>query len=169
MPTLDRLTPCLWFDTRAEEAARFYVRAFDQAGLPDNAIDAISRHSTESAAHAGCAAGTALTVAFRLAGRSVTALNGGPRFRFTEAVSLQVFCDTQAQLDALWSALVDGGEPSRCGWLQDRYGLSWQVVPARLPAMMSDPEPARVARVAAALMPMSKLDLDALERAYRGE
>ena len=147
------IVPCLWFDHQAEEAARFYTSLFARSG-----VDRVARVD-----------GKVLTVSFHLEGVAFTALNGGPRFPFTEAISLQVMCDGQAEVDRLWAALTEGGSESRCGWLKDRYGLSWQILPDVLPALMSDPDPEKVARVVQALMPMSKLELATLERAYRGE
>lgn len=150
-----RVKTCLWFDTQAEEAARFYTSLLD-----DSQITAVSRQP----------GGQALMVEFELAGVAYQALNGGPFFRLSEACSLSVACDSQAEIDRLWSALIaGGGEESQCGWLKDRFGLSWQIVPSALGSWMTDPEPARTARVTAAYMPMKKLDLAVLEAAYRGE
>lgn len=164
MTELSRIVPCLWFDSSAEEAAAFYVGLF-----PGSGIDAVARYGSEGFEHHGKAPGTAMTVAFHLGAHAFTALNGGPRFTFSEAVSFQVMCDDQAEIDRLWSGLTQGGgEESRCGWLKDRFGLSWQIVPRSLPGMMTDPDPARVARVMQALLPMGKLDLATLERAHRG-
>lgn len=149
-----RIATCLWYDREAEEAARFYTGLFDDAR-----ITAVSRQPD------GCA----LMVEIELAGTAYQLLNGGPVFVLSEACSISVDCDTQAEIDRLWSALVaDGGSESRCGWLKDRFGLSWQIVPSALGAMMTDPDPERVARVTAAFMPMKKLDLAALEAAWRG-
>lgn len=164
MPELSKIVPCLWFDDRAEDAARLYVSLF-----PGSAIDTIVRFGTEGFEHHGRPAGSVMTVAFHLGAQRFTALNGGPRFTFSEAVSFQVMCEDQSEIDHLWDALTrDGGQGSRCGWLRDRFGLSWQIVPRSLPAMMSDPDPARVARVTSAFLPMEKLDLAAIEKAYRG-
>jgi predicted 3-demethylubiquinone-9 3-methyltransferase (glyoxalase superfamily) len=150
-----RVTTCFWFDSDAEQAATLYTSLFE-----DSRITAISRQSD----------GRALLVEFELGGVRFQALNGGPQYRLSEACSLSVACDTQREIDRLWSALLaDGGEESRCGWLRDRFGLSWQIVPRSLGTMMTDPDPARVARVVAAFMPMNKLDLAAIEAAYRGE
>jgi predicted 3-demethylubiquinone-9 3-methyltransferase (glyoxalase superfamily) len=150
-----RVTTCLWFDTQAEEAAQLYTSLFD-----DSRITAVSRQPD----------GQALMVEFELSGVAYQALNGGPVFRLSEACSLSVACETQAEIDRLWTALTAaGGEESQCGWLRDRYGLSWQIVPSRLGPMMTDPDPERVGRVVAAFMSMKKFDLAALERAYRGK
>ena len=149
-----KVSTCLWFDADAEEAARFYTSI-----LENSRITAISRRP----------GGQALMVEFELAGVSFQALNGGPHFKLTEACSLSVACDTQEEIDRLWKTLVvDGGEEGQCGWLKDRFGLSWQIVPRALRAMMTDSDPSRVARVVAAFMPMKKLDLAQLEAAFRG-
>jgi predicted 3-demethylubiquinone-9 3-methyltransferase (glyoxalase superfamily) len=149
-----KVKTCLWFDADGEEAARLYTSLFERSR-----ITAVSRRPD----------GTALLVEFELDGVGFQALNGGPHYRLTEACSLSVACDTQAEIDRLWDALLaGGGEESHCGWLRDRFGLSWQIVPRSLGPMMTDPDPARVARVVEAFMPMTKLDLGALEAAYRG-
>jgi len=155
------IVPNLWFDGRAEEAAQFYVSLF-----PDSRIDGVSRAPADNPS---TAEGAVLLVHFTLDGRSFTALNGGPRFPFTEAVSLQVDCADQAEVDRYWEALVEGGgEHSMCGWLKDRFGLSWQVIPREMGAYLggSDPEGARRAMVA--LLQMTRLDVEAMRRAYEG-
>ena len=164
MASVQGIVPCLWFDGQAEEAARFYVGVFGG----DSGVDEVTRFTEAGQEVHGRPPGSVLTVEFRLAGQRFTALNGGPQFRFTEAISLQALCDDQAETDRLWDALCAGGEPSQCGWLKDRYGLSWQVVPVRLNALLFDPDPARAARVMTALLQMTKLDLAALERAHAG-
>lgn len=146
-----KITTFLWYDTQAEEAARFYTTLFK-----DSQIDRVVPGP----------GGTAFVVDFRLAGIPYIALNGGPHFQFNEAISLSVDCADQAEIDTLWEKLCDGGTPSRCGWLRDRYGLSWQIVPAILPKLMSDPE--RSPRVMQALMPMAKLDIRTLQDAFDG-
>lgn len=149
-----KVKTCLWFDTQAEDAARFYTSLFDESR-----ITAISRQPD----------GRALMVEFELGGVAYQALNGGPVYCLTPACSLSVACDSQAEIDRLWGAMLEGGgEESRCGWIRDRFGLSWQIVPRALAAMMTDPDPARVARVVTAFMAMGKFDLAALEVAYRG-
>lgn len=163
MATMSKITPCLWFDSQAEEAAKFYVSIFDNSG-----IDAIARYSEEGFEQHGRPAGSVMTVAFHLAGQSFTALNGGPQFKFSEAISLQVSCDTQAEVDRFWSKLGAGGEEGPCGWLKDKFGLSWQVVPSVLPKMLVDPDPAKTQRVTKAFMQMRKFNVAALEQAYRG-
>ncbi len=153
------ITPSLWFDTEAEEAAAFYVSVFD-----DSRIVSVSRY-TEAGPRP---AGMAMMVEFELGGRRFTAINGGPQFTFDEAISFQITCDTQDELDRLWEALTDGGSESRCGWLKDRYGLSWQVIPAGMGELFSDPDPERVRRATEAMLAMSKLDIAALRAAADG-
>ena len=158
---MSKIAPCLWFNGEAEEAARFYVSLF-----PDSAVGHVSRFGKD----APFPAGTALMVEFTLAGQRFQALNGGPQFRFSEAVSFSVSCRDGAELDRTWAALTaDGGEAGRCGWLKDRFGVSWQVVPDGLGALMSDPDPARAGRAAKALMGMGKLDLAAIRAAMQGD
>lgn len=155
-----KITTFLWFDDDAEEAIRFYVSIF-----PDSRILSESRWG----AGGPVPAGTLMSARFQLAGQEFMALNGGPMFRFTEAISLFVDCETQAEVDALWSKLTaNGGEPGRCGWLKDRWGLSWQIVPSSLGTMLADEDPARAARVGQAMMGMGKLDMAALQAAYEG-
>lgn len=155
-----RITTCLWFERDAEEAANFYTSL-----LPNSRVTAVSRYGKG----APFPEGTALGVEFTLDGTPFQAINGGPHFKLTEAVSISIPCDTQAEIDRLWSRLTaNGGAESHCGWLKDRFGLSWQIVPSQLNAWMCDPDPARVSRVTAAFMPMAKLDLATLEAAARG-
>jgi len=163
MATLPKISPCLWFDDQAEEAARFYVSVFDDAE-----IDMITRYGEEGFEIHGRPEGSVMTVDFVIGDQRFTALNGGPHFTFSEAVSFQVFCEDQAEIDRFWSALSEGGEEGQCGWLKDRFGLSWQVVPTAMTAMMRDGDPAGVARVTEAFLQMKKFDLAALERAYAG-
>ena len=161
---LSKIAPCLWFDSQAEDAADLYVSIF-----PDSAIDAVSRYGREGFEVHGRPAGSVMAVSFRLCGQSFTALNGGPLFTFSEAISFQISCATQKEIDHYWKKLSDGGQEGPCGWLKDKFGLSWQVVPAALPAMMTDPDSSKGERVMKAFMPMKKLDLAVLERAYRGK
>lgn len=162
MAKLNKISPCLWFDSEAEDAARFYVSVFEDSG-----IDAISRYGKAGREIHGQKEGKVMTVAFRIAGQSFTALNGGPQFKFSEAVSFQVSCQTQEEIDHYWDALVaDGGSEGPCGWLKDRFGLSWQVIPAEMAQLMS--EPVAADRVMAAVMKMKKIDLAALRNARAG-
>ena len=158
------ITPCLWFDTEAEDAAKLYVSIF-----PNSKIDTVSRFPDAGQDVHGKPAGSVMVVAFELDGQPFTALNGGPQFKHSEAVSFQVMCETQGDVDHYWNALTaNGGQEGPCGWLKDKFGVSWQVVPAAIPRMMSDPDPAKPARVMQAFMQMKKMDIAALERAYRG-
>lgn len=160
---MEKISPCLWFDDNAEEAVNYYVSVF-----PDAKIESITRYSEEAAEAAGRPVGSVLTVAFQVKGQHLMALNGGPEFKFSEAISLMVNCDTQQELDMLWEKLSEGGEESYCGWLKDRFGVSWQIVPASLWEMMRDADPARFQRVMAAVLQMRKLDIETLKRAYEG-
>ncbi len=165
MARIHRITPCLWFDHQAEDAARFYCSVF-----PRSTITQISRYGEAGQEIHGRAPGSVMVVAFELDGVGFTALNGGPHFRFTEAISLQVNCDTQQEIDHYWSHLSDGGDPAaqQCGWLKDRFGLSWQVVPAQMGPWMTDPDPRRSDRVMSAMLQMKKVDLATLQRAFDG-
>lgn len=157
-----RITPFLWFDHQAEEAATFYVSVF-----PNSRIVSDTRYTAESGQFTGQPAGSVMTVTFELDGQSLTAINGGPMFKFTEALSLVVHCQSQQEVDHYWEQLRRGGDEQaqQCGWLKDRYGLSWQVVPDRLLELIQLPDAAKAKRVMDAMMQMKKLDLDALERA----
>ena len=165
MEKIQKITPCLWFDDQAEDAAKFYTGIF-----PNSRIVMISRYGEAGREIHGRPPGSVMTAAFELNGQGFTALNGGPIFKFNEAISLQVNCETKEEVDHYWRKLSEGGDPSaqQCGWLKDRYGVSWQVVPVALPRMLADPDPARSQRVMNALLQMKKLDIDGLERAYRG-
>ncbi|NKF20908.1 VOC family protein [Solimonas marina] len=158
-----RIYPCLWFDGQAEAAAAFYVGIF-----PNSKLLGTARYGEAGREVHGHAPGTVLTVEFELDGLRFTALNGGPQFQFNEAVSLQIDCDTQAEIDHYWDALGAGGAPQSCGWLRDRYGVTWQVVPSAMVQWLCGGDAAAAERVMAALMPMKKLDLAALQRAYDG-
>ena len=153
------VTPFLWFDSQAEEAAELYTSVF-----PNSKIRHVSRWGEAGPGEPG----SVMTVEFELDGQPVTALNGGPEFAFTEAFSFQVSCETQEDVDRYWSALSDGGEEGPCGWLKDRYGLSWQIVPTALLRLIGDPDPERAQRAFAAMMKMGKLDIAELERAADG-
>ena len=166
MRTHARITPCLWFDDQAEEAAQFYTAIFEQSR-----IVAVTRYTRAGHDVHGRPEGSVMTVAFELDGQPFTALNGGPVFQFNEAVSLQVDCETQAEVDYYWDRLSEGGDHSaqQCGWLKDRYGVSWQVVPRVLLDMLNDADVECRDRVMAAVLSMKKLDIDELQRAYVGE
>ncbi len=157
---MQRITPCLWFDGQAEEAVSFYTAIF-----PNSRVCKTTHYDDASSHASGMPEGSVLTVAFELDGQSFLALNGGPQFHFTEALSLSVNCDTQADVDHYWSRLSEGGEESVCGWLKDRYGLSWQIVPKRLPELLSQGDPKAASAAMAALMKMKKIDIAELERA----
>jgi len=150
------ITPCLWFDTEGEEAATFYTSIF-----PNSRITDVARYGSAGPRPEG----TVMTVSFELDGLNFVALNGGPQFSFGEAVSFQVLCESQDEVDAYWSKLSEGGEEGPCGWLKDRFGLSWQIVPTRLPELLQDPDREKSQRVMAAMLEMRKIDVGALERA----
>jgi predicted 3-demethylubiquinone-9 3-methyltransferase (glyoxalase superfamily) len=158
---MQKVTTFLWFDDKAEEAANFYVSLFK-----NSKIGKISRYSDTGQEIHGRAAGSAMVVVFELDGREFSALNGGPFFKFTEAISLRVNCESQAEVDNLWEKLSAGGEKSQCGWLKDKYGLSWQIVPTVLDEMMADNDTKKAARVMKAMLQMQKLDIATLEQAY---
>ena len=147
-----QITPCLWFDNQAEEAAVFYTSIFK-----NSAITAISRYGKEGFEFHGQPEGTAMTVVFEINGQPFTALNGGPIFKFSEAVSFQVFCDSQEEIDHYWDKLTEGGSEGQCGWLKDKYGLSWQIIPSILPSLMINPE--KTGKVTNAFMQMKKFDI----------
>jgi len=160
-----KITPCLWFDTQAEDAANFYVSIFK-----NSKITQISRYGTEGFEIHGKKAGTVMTVAFDLEGQSFVALNGGPQFKFDEAISFQVSCESQQEIDYFWTKLIaGGGSEGPCGWLKDRFGLSWQVVPAALIEMLLDKDAAKVGRVTTAFLQMKKFDIAELKRAFEGK
>jgi predicted 3-demethylubiquinone-9 3-methyltransferase (glyoxalase superfamily) len=162
MPVTQRIAPCLWFDHQAEEAANFYVSVFKNSKIVN-----IARYPKAGQEVHKKAAGTIMTVAFELDGQAFTAVNGGPQFPFTEAISLQVNCDTQEELDRYWAQLSKGGDPKaqQCGWLKDKYGLSWQIVPRVLPELLKDHEAEKARRAMEALLRMKKIDIAELERA----
>jgi predicted 3-demethylubiquinone-9 3-methyltransferase (glyoxalase superfamily) len=157
---VSKISPCLWFDGEAEEAARFYVSL-----LPDSRIERVQKNVTDSPSGKE---GSVLVVDFTLAGQRFMALNGGTRFEYTHAVSFQVDCADQAEVDRLWDALSDGGRVEQCGWLKDRYGISWQIVPTVLGKMLGDPDQAKAERVMQAMLKMIKIDIEGLRRAYDG-
>lgn len=165
MQVTRRIAPCLWFDDQAEEAAEFYTGIFRNSKIVTS-----SRYGEAGHEIHGRPAGSVLTVAFELDGQPFTALNGGPVFKFNEAISLQVNCDTQEEVDYYWEKLSEGGDEraQQCGWLKDRYGISWQIVPATVPKMLSDPDTDRSSRTMQAILQMKKIDIAALEQAYAG-
>lgn len=153
---MDKITPCLWFDTQGEEAANFYVSVFKNSRIVE-----VARYGEAGPRPAG----TVMIVTFELDGRTFTALNGGPEFTFSEAVSFQVSCETQEEVDELWDRLSAGGEEGPCGWLKDRYGVSWQVVPDPLIELLRDPDPGRSQRAMKAMLQMKKIDIATVQRA----
>ncbi len=153
---MQKITPCLWFDTEGEEAAKFYSSVFPNSRIVDVA------HYGEAGPRP---AGTVMTVSFELDGQEFVALNGGPEFTFNEAISFQVSCETQEEVDAFWSKLSEGGEEGPCGWLKDRFGVSWQIIPTALPRLLGDPDHERSQRVMRAMLGMKKIEIDGLERA----
>jgi predicted 3-demethylubiquinone-9 3-methyltransferase (glyoxalase superfamily) len=165
MAILQKITPCLWFDNQAEEAAKFYVSLFN-----NSALGAVTRYGKEGFEVHGGPEGSVMTVSFRLEGQEFTALNGGPRFKFSEAISFVVRCETQAEIDRYWDRLGEGGDDRarQCGWLKDKHGVSWQIVPVALFEMMSSADSRKSGRVMRAILQMKKLDLTALRRAYEG-
>jgi predicted 3-demethylubiquinone-9 3-methyltransferase (glyoxalase superfamily) len=156
---IQKITPFLWFDQQAEEAANFYVSIF-----PDSKVVKVARYNEAGPGPAG----SAMTVEFELAGQRFVGLNGGPHFKFTEAISFVVNCQTQDEVDAYWDKLSAGGNEVQCGWLKDKFGLSWQIVPTVLPQFLSDPDRAKAARVMKAMMEMKKIEIARLKRAYDG-
>ncbi|HEX7972541.1 MAG TPA: VOC family protein [Thiobacillus sp.] len=162
---MQRITPCLWFDDQAEEAAGFYAAIFRNARIVN-----VSRYGEAGYEVHGRPAGSVMTVAFELDGQAFTALNGGPVFKFNEAISLQINCETQEDVDYYWKKLSAGGDETaqQCGWLKDKYGVSWQVVPRILIEMLTDPDPAKSQRAMSAMLQMKKIDIGELKRAYAG-
>lgn len=153
---MQKITPCLWFDTEGEEAATFYTSVFK-----NSRIVSITRYGEAGPREAGAV----MTVNFELDGQEFVALNGGPEFTFDEAISFQISCDSQDEVDEYWDRLTEGGEEGPCGWLKDRYGVSWQVVPTDLVELLSDPDPARSHRAMTAMLQMGKIDIEAVRRA----
>lgn len=156
---MQKITPWLWFDAQAEEAANYYTSIFKNSRVLD-----VQRHGEAGPLPAG----TVMTARFELEGQEFVALNGGPQFTFTEAISFQVSCRTQDEVDELWDRLSDGGEPGPCGWLKDRYGVSWQIVPIALYELLNDPDPERSNRVMKAMLGMGKIEIRGLKDAYEG-
>ena len=160
---MQRITPFLWFDHQAEEAANFYVSIFKKSK-----VRSMARYDEEGAKAAGRPKGSVMTVAFELDGQEFTALNGGPLFKFTEAMSLVVNCETQEEVDHFWERLSAGGQEVQCGWLKDKFGVSWQVVPTALVEMLQDKDPQKAKRVMAAMLKMKKISIEPLRQAYEG-
>jgi predicted 3-demethylubiquinone-9 3-methyltransferase (glyoxalase superfamily) len=160
---MQRISPFLWFDHQAEEAATFYVSIFKSSR-----ITGVARYDDEAARASGRPKGSVMTVAFELDGQEFTALNGGPLFPFTEAISLVVNCQTQEEVDHFWEKLSSGGQEVQCGWLKDRFGVSWQVVPTVLGEMLQDKDPEKSKRVMAAMLKMRKISIEGLTNAYKG-
>ena len=155
---MQKITPCLWFDTEGEDAAQLYTSIF-----PNSKITEVARYGSAGPRPEG----TVMTVSFELDGQEFLALNGGPQFTFSEALSFQVFCKTQDEVDAYWSKLSEGGEEGPCGWLKDRFGLSWQIVPTVLPELLADPDAAKSQRVMQAMLGMKKIEIEGLEQAAK--
>lgn len=158
---MQKITPCLWFDSNAEEAVNFYTSVFK-----NSKIESVARYGEEGSKVAGRPKGTVMTILFELDGQKFMALNGGPVFKFTPAISLMANCKTQEEVDWLWDKLSEGGEKGQCGWLQDKYGVSWQIVPTILGEMMRDKDAGKSERVMKALLHMKKLDIKGLQQAY---
>jgi predicted 3-demethylubiquinone-9 3-methyltransferase (glyoxalase superfamily) len=158
---MKKITPCLWYDDKAEEAVNFYISIFK-----NSKINGIARYGEAGAKGAGRPKGSVLTVAFQLDGQDFLALNGGPHFTFSPAISFIANCETQEELDELWEKLSEGGRKDRCGWLTDKYGVSWQIVPAALGKMVQDKDAEKSDRVMKAILGMDKLDIETLKRAY---
>jgi predicted 3-demethylubiquinone-9 3-methyltransferase (glyoxalase superfamily) len=158
--TTPKIMPCLWFDTQAEDAAKYYVSVFKNSKLGK-----LSRYGKEGKEIHGKEAGSVMTAEFEIEGQKFVALNGGPHFKFNEAVSFQILCETQAEVDYFWDKLAQGGNEGPCGWLKDKFGLSWQVVPAVLPEMLKDENAEKAQRVMKAMLQMRKIDIAALKRA----
>ncbi len=160
---MPKLMPCLWFDGNAEEAARFYTSVF-----PNSKITQITHYGPSAAKSSGPPEGSVMTVVFEIDGQRFMGLNGGPHFKFSPAISFMVNCNSQEEIDNYWKRLSDGGQEGQCGWLTDKFGLSWQIVPAATGELIDDSDPARSDRVLAALMQMNRIDLRTLQNAYAG-
>lgn len=160
---MQKITPFLWFDNQAEEAANFYTSVFKNSKIGNT-----TRYDADTAKASGRPEGSLMTIEFQLEGQDFIALNGGPQFKFTEAISFSVDCKTQEEVDEYWAKLSAGGEEGPCGWLKDKYGLSWQIVPAVLNEMLQDEDAEKAKRVTRAMLQMKKLDIEALKQAYEG-
>jgi predicted 3-demethylubiquinone-9 3-methyltransferase (glyoxalase superfamily) len=159
---MNKFTPCLWFESNAEEAVNFYTSVFKNSKITN-----IARYGDAGAEVSGRPKGSVMTVAFELDGQAFLALNGGPMFTFSPAISFIANCKTQAEVDELWEKLSEGGEKEQCGWLRDKYGVSWQIVPTVSPEMLLDENPAKAEHVMQAMLQMTKIDIETLKRAYR--
>ena len=158
---MQKITPFLWFDNQAEEAVNFYTSLFKNSKIVN-----VARYDEAGAMASGRPKGSVMTVTFQIDGQEFIALNGGPVFKFTEAISFFVNCETQEEVDELWNKLTEGGEEGQCGWLKDRFGLSWQIAPTALGEMLADPDPAKAQRVMKAMLQMKKIDIAKLKQAY---
>jgi predicted 3-demethylubiquinone-9 3-methyltransferase (glyoxalase superfamily) len=158
---MKQITPFLWFDNQAEEAANFYVSVF-----PNSEIGSVARYDEEGAKVSGRPAGSAMTVSFKLNGQEFIALNGGPIFKFSEAISFVVNCETQEEIDSFWEKLSAVPESEQCGWLKDKYGVSWQIIPTQLGQLLGDPDPEKAGRVMKSMLKMKKINLEDLKKAY---
>ena len=158
---MQKITPFLWFDNQAEEAVNFYTSIFKNSKILN-----VARYDNESANASGRPPGSVMTASFQLDGQEFIALNGGPEFQFTEAISFYVNCESQEEVDELWEKLTDGGEEVQCGWLKDKFGISWQIVPTILGKLMSDPDPVKAQRVTKAMLQMKKIEIEGLMQAY---
>ena len=170
---MQKITPFLWFDNQAEEAANYYVSIFSAFGGPESGgknskVGSVSRYDEAGAAASGRPKGSVMTAEFTLNGQEFVALNGGPIFKFTEAISFVINCQSQKEVDYYWEKLSAGGEESPCGWLKDKFGLSWQVAPTVLSELLSGPDPIKSQRAMTAMLQMKKLDIDSLRKAYDG-
>ena len=161
---MQKITPCLWFDDKAEEAATFYTSIFE-----NSKIGSVTRYGEAAAAVSGKPKGSVMTVTFEIEGQEFVALNGGPLFKFSEAISFMVKCNSQAEIDEMWSKLSEGGEEGPCGWLKDKYGLSWQIVVPAWDEMLRDQDPRKSERLMAAILQMTKPDIEQINRAYAGQ
>ena len=161
---MQKITPFLWFDDKAEEAARFYTSIFK-----NSKILSLTRYDEEGAKAAGRPKGSVMTIVFKLEGQEFIALNGGPIFTFSPAISFVVNCKTQKEIDQLWEKLSEGGKKDRCGWLKDKYGVSWQIIPTVLDKMLQEKDPEKSRRVMKAILKMNKIDIKTLKRAYQGQ
>jgi predicted 3-demethylubiquinone-9 3-methyltransferase (glyoxalase superfamily) len=166
MQVMQKITPCLWFDDQAEEAVEFYTAIFRNSKIVN-----VARYGEVGQEVHRKPSGTVMVVAFELDGQAFTALNGGPMFKFNEAISFQVNCETQEEVDYYWEKLSEGGDETaqQCGWLKDKYGASWQVIPTVLPEMINDPDSEKSQRAMTAMLQMKKIDIDELKRAYEGQ